>query len=400
MGCCGLILHGVDARRFLTDHLLLGLRFEALAPGCVDPRGAPPVLRRRVADEPVAEPARLVHAARWLRRTLCSVELPTARRRHLDAQLTAWERLGEVLDGRSIPFRTRVERYHQVAIGFGQPDEYRRAHRELAEVLGARPELGAALDAVDPMIPASRVVPLAQAFARSLRERTRAVVGLPIQESVRIELATGRRWGALHESLGDLRSVVRINTDRGVRARRLPHLVAHEAYPGHHTECCHLDGHPELALRPVHGPRAVVSEGLAELGVLAVVGSHWGRWAQQIYAEFDVPVDGELFQTLRTVTETLRPVRQDAALMLFESGADEDEVLAYLRRWLLVDDRGARAMLGFLADPRWCTHASAATEGVRLIRPLLDDPVLPRILAGPMLPADLRDLAAGAKVAS
>ncbi|QGK68798.1 DUF885 domain-containing protein [Allosaccharopolyspora coralli] len=390
----------MDARRFLTDHLLLGLRLEALAPGCVDPRGAPAVLRRRAAAEPTFEPCRLVHAARWLRRTLRSVELPADLRRHLDAQLVAWECLGELLDGRSVPFRTRVERYHQVAVGFGEPDEYHRAHRELANALGARRDLVGALHAVDPVIPAARVVPLARAFARSLREHTRAVVGLPAQESVRIELVTGRRWGALHENLGDLRSVVRINTDRGVRARRLPHLVAHEAYPGHHTESCHVDGLPELALRPVHGPRAVVSEGLAELGVRAVIGACWGRWAQEIYADFGVRVDGDLFQQLRAAMELLRPVRQDAALMLYESGTDEDEILAYLRRWLLVDDRGARAILGFLADPRWCTHASAAAAGVRLLGPLLGDLALRRVLTEPTLPADLRTPASTAEVAS
>ena len=68
----------------------------------------------------------------------------------------------------------------------------------------------------------------------------------------------------------------------------------------------------------------------------------------------------------------LAPVRQDAALMLHAEHRPADEVVAHLRRWLLVDEARARRMLEFLAHPRWRTHTTTYVEGARLLRPWLD----------------------------
>ena len=68
----------------------------------------------------------------------------------------------------------------------------------------------------------------------------------------------------------------------------------------------------------------------------------------------------------------LNTVRQNAALMLHDRHADPDEVRAYLRRWLLVDDQRAGQMLRFLSDPLWRAYTSTYVEGERLLRPWLE----------------------------
>ena len=57
--------------------------------------------------------------------------------------------------------------------------------------------------------------------------------------------------------------------------------------------------------------------------------------------------------------------------MLHAHGRGEGEVLAHLRRWLLIDEERARRMLDFLGHPRWRTHTTTYVEGVRLLRPWL-----------------------------
>jgi hypothetical protein len=73
-------------------------------------------------------------------------------------------------------------------------------------------------------------------------------------------------------------------------------------------------------------------------------------------------------------------------------------VVAYLQRWLLVDDTRARQMLKFLCSPLWRAYTSTYVEGYRLLRAWLDDrPAgvslterFGRLLDEPLIPAALR----------
>ena len=59
--------------------------------------------------------------------------------------------------------------------------------------------------------------------------------------------------------------------------------------------------------------------------------------------------------------------------MLHDEHRDGDEVTAFLRRWLLVNDTRARQMLRFLSSPLWRAYTSTYVEGYRLLRGWLDD---------------------------
>jgi hypothetical protein len=95
----------------------------------------------------------------------------------------------------------------------------------------------------------------------------------------------------------------------------------------------------------------------------------------------------------------LAGVRQDAALMLHDEHRDADEVAAFLRRWLLVNDTRARQMLRFLSSPLWRAYTSTYVEGYRLLRRWLDDrPAgvnvaerFGRLLDDPLIPSALPD---------
>jgi hypothetical protein len=206
--------------------------------------------------------------------------------------------------------------------------------------------------------------------------------------------------------------VVSVNAGAGHRRTHLPLLVAHEAYPGHHTEHCRAEARalsgpsrPERAILLARTPQSLVAEGAAELGLEVVVGPGWGRWHAGVLAAAGVAADPEraaVGEALETVMAGLAEVRQDAALMLHAEGRATADAAQHLRRWLLVDDARARRMLEFLAHPRWRTHTTTYVEGVRMLRPwlsaggeepvtarfarLLDDAPAPALLRG-RLPA-------------
>ena len=84
--------------------------------------------------------------------------------------------------------------------------------------------------------------------------------------------------------------------------------------------------------------------------------------------------------------------------MLHDEHRDVDDVAAYIRRWLLVDDVRARQMLRFLSSPLWRAYTSTYVEGYRLLRAWLDErPAgqtltarFGRVLDEPLIPSTLR----------
>ncbi|RCW40025.1 hypothetical protein DFQ14_113108 [Halopolyspora algeriensis] len=418
----------MDARTLVTEYLLLGLRFDRLAAGFVDCYTGDPELRRRVRDEPRPDPARLVTAAERLRAALaetdlaetdpCPGVLPRQRRTFLDAQLAALECSGRILAGERISFRAEVEAYFQIPIEPGDRDSYRQAHAELAEALPGRGPLHERLAAAREAecVPAEKLDPCVRALSEALRTRVRGSFALPAQEHVEYRVVTGRPWSGLHSYLGDYRSRVAVNADSPHRVASLTQLIAHEAYPGHHTQHCRRDGRSpdgtspgrgseERTLSLVNTPQCLISEGLADLGLHVALGPGWGEWAAEVLGDQGLHPQGAQVERLVEILDRLRPVRQDAALMLHEQAADESEVTDYLQRWLLIPRERARRMVDFLAHPLWRAYTSTYVEGYRLLRSWLHarmpaaapEERYRRLLDEPLVPQSLRAELAGGR---
>jgi hypothetical protein len=391
-------------------YVRLALRLDRVLPGVLDAHLGDAGEAARVAAEPVTSPDDLAAEADHLRAALPGAGAGAARTAFLDAQLRAVRLLAERAGGHEVGFVEEVERCFGVRIGRGEPDRYREAHRALDALLPGAGPLPARLAAFrdrDRLPPEHLSTALAAAVG-ALRGRTATALGLPAGEDVTLEVVDAAPWSGFSRWVGPRRSAIAVNGGIPHRVTHLPLLVAHEAYPGHHTEHCRIAAAREAGtLRPerevflARTPQSLVAEGAAELGLEVVVGPGWGRWNAEVLAAAGVPTDTEraaLGEAVEAVMAGLAPVRQDAALMLHAEGRPPDEVVAHLRRWLLVDETRARRMLGFLVHPRWRTHTTTYVEGVRLLRPWLTraDPResvtarLARVLDDPPTPDELR----------
>lgn len=401
----------MDAATLVDEYLLLGLRFDRLEPGFVDAYTGAPALRWRAENDPRPDPAALARRAAELRAELPGAGLAAERERFLDVHLRALETSGRTFAGEPVGFVDEVESYFDVRIAKGSEDDYRAAHRALdAQLPGAGPlaaRLGAARTLEE--IPADRLTECVHAFSSALRDRVRTVFPLPEDETVTYEVVTDKPWSGFNYYEGGHHSRVAINADLKQRMGVLPHLVAHESYPGHHTEHCRKDagivaaGQREQTLFVVNTPQCLMAEGLADLGLVAVVGPGWGPWAAEIYADAGLRFDGERAEAREAAGELLAGVRQDAAIMLHDEGADEDTVVAYLQRWLLVPAPRARQMLRFLAHPLWRAYTSTYVEGYRLLHRWLEQAPdaedatrrYGRLLDEPLVPSAIRAELAG-----
>jgi hypothetical protein len=402
---------GMDPDRLIREYLLLGLRFDRIEEGYVDSFTGDRRLRRQVADEPTPDPADLAAQAQRLLSEVPAVPRSAGfteqRAAFVAAHLRALHCAARKFAGHDVGFVEEVRDYFDVEIGLGDPERYRAAHARIDEVLGGTGPLAERIDADRRTgeLPPERLAEAINAFSSALRDIVRATFPLPDRETVSYEVVTDKPWSGFNYYEGDYRSRVAVNADLKQQMAHLPALIAHESYPGHHTEHCRKEaglvageGQHEHTIFLVNTPQCLMAEGLADLALHAAVGPGWGRWAQEIYSDLGLRFDGERAEALAEARAGLAGVRQDAALMLHDQHRDVDEVVAYLQRWLLVDDTRARQMLKFLCSPLWRAYTSTYVEGYRLLRAWLDDrPAgvslterFGRLLDEPLIPAALR----------
>ena len=381
---------GRDSSTLIREYLTLGLRFDRVEEGYVDAFTGDPALKRAVDAEPQPDPADLARQAERLLAEL-PAGLDDARAAFVGAHLRALACAGRKFAGEQVGFVDEVEAYFDVRITRGDPERYRQAHAKLDDALGGTGTLTERMQTyrATEEIPPARLEECIHAFSSALRDRVRATFPLPAQETINYEVVTDKPWSGFNYYLGDYRSTVAVNADLKQQMSNLPRLVAHESYPGHHTEHCRKEaglvegkGQAEQTIFLVNTPQCLMAEGLADLALYAAVGAGaseatgngqgWGNWAGEIYADLGLRFDGQRAETISEATAALADVRQDAALMLHDEHRDVDEVVAFLKKWLLVNDERARQMLRFLSSPLWRAYTSTYVEGYRLLRGWLD----------------------------
>lgn len=399
----------MEAHPLVTEYLRLGLAFDRLEEGFVDAYTGDPALRRAVADAPVPQPRQLAKRAAELRAELPSAGLAPERTEFLDVHLRALECSGRKFAGDDIGFIDEVRAYFDVDIEPGNTDDYADAHRKLDEVLAGDGPLAERMAAHRKAeeIPPERLSECVQAFSGALRELVRDRYRLPDHEQVDYVVVGDKPWSGFNYYLGNYRSEVAINSDLRQHMSDLPRLVAHEAYPGHHTEHCRKEaglvagGQAEQTLFLVNTPQCLMAEGLADLALRSIVGPGWGRWAEGVYADLGLRFDGDRAERLSEASGQLLGVRQDAALLLHDQHRDVDEVAGFLQRWNLTTPERAKQQLRFLGSPLWRAYISTYVEGYRLLGGWLDRAVdsgegadrFRRLLDEPLTPGAVRAMA-------
>lgn len=385
-------------------YLELGLRLGRHVDGFVDAYYGPPDLAARVDAEPVHPPARLAGDAGRLVADLDAGrddgDVDPARRRWLRAQVRGLHTSARKLAGESVGYLDEVEQCYGARPALVPDDQFAAAHRRLDEVLPGDGPLRERMIAWREAhaVPSDLLEPAIRSLADDLRERTGRLFGLPEGEYVEWVFETGKPWSGFNYYEGGLRSRVAINVDLPVLSLSLGHLVAHEAYPGHHTE--HTRKEVGLVRRRrwleesiflVGTPQCTLAEGLADLGAEVVVGRRPEPAVAEHLAPLGVRYDAEVAAAVAEASESLSWVRSNAAVRLHDQGASADDTVSYLERWALLPRARADKALAFMTDPTWRAYSHCYTEGLRLCRAYVEgDPTrFERLITEQMLPADL-----------
>jgi hypothetical protein len=387
-------------------YIELGLRLGRHVDGFVDAYYGPPELSARVDAEPLRAPAELAADAGRLVADLDAGdgagEVDAGRRRWIRAQALGLRTSARTLAGAAIGYLDEVESCYGARPALVADDEFAASHRRLDEVLPAdggaplRERYVAWREAH--AVPPEKLEAAIRSLADDLRERTRARFGLPDGERVEWIFETDKPWSGFNYYEGGLRSRVAINVDLPVLSLSLGHLVAHEAYPGHHTEHTRKEvglvrqrRWLEETIFLVGTPQCTLAEGLADLGVEVVLGRRPEPAVAEHLRPLGVRYDAEVAAAVAEAAESLSWVRSNAAIHLHDGGMPVDDVVAYLERWALLPRNRATKAVSFLTDPTWRAYSHCYTEGLRLCREYVDGDAarFERLVTDQLLPADL-----------
>ena len=361
--------------------MLLCLQVGRLVDGFIDLYFGPPELAARVDSEEPLAPRALQEEAAALLDELGPAGLADDRARWLEAQLRALECVTSRLAGDEWVWSDEVERCLGVRPTFTDTSVFEEAHRRLDAVLPGPGTLRERYNSWDRdnAVPADRLVPALELLRPILRERTRAIVELPSDESVTYEIVSDKPWLAYNWYKGRHRSLVQVNADLPISVNLLADLVAHEAYPGHHTEHASKEARlydelerVETTVAIVAAPEAVISEGIAMSAMEQALGDDAFDVVGDRLRELGVEVDTAIAAEIYRAEQLLFAVMVNAAFLIHERGASEREAGDYMRTWGLESDERAERAVAFVTDPTWRGYVPSYMEGRRLCRGFID----------------------------
>jgi hypothetical protein len=224
---------------------------------------------------------------------------------------------------------------------------------------------------------AERVLPL---IHHHLRHLSRDRFPLPDDEAVEFAFVQNQPWMAYNWYRGRGQSRIEINTDLPLYLSDLAALVAHEAYPGHHTELTIKEarlvqqaGHVEHSLTLLNSPSAVISEGIATCGLTTILSDDdWVAWhTAEIFPRAGLDhLDAQRERDIDLALEQLAGVYNNAAFLLHEQGAEAASVRGYLQHYGLLTEHEASKAIEFLSSPLDRAYIFTYNGGRRLLEEL------------------------------
>jgi hypothetical protein len=328
------------------------------------------------------------------------------RRTYLSVQIRAMQTMVNIKSGASISFLEEVRGLHDIEPIRKPESLFETANQKLEELLPGTGSLNDRRQAYRNkfIIEPSRIQAVIDVISLELQRRTRKLFGMPEVESCQYALVQNKPWGGYNWYLGNGRSRIEVNMDLPQYVTDLPDLVAHESYPGHHTE--HVKKEQKLVLENdwqefgiqlLDSPESVLAEGIATSALEVVMDiSEQAIWiTDDLCKVAGLNLSFEEVQTelqIQHARADLNYAAGNAALMLFEEFQSQADVLEYLRHYQLLSPTQADKRLEFIHHAR--AYVYTYTTGYDLLEPLLasDDKVtwFQRLLQEPVTPSQLK----------
>jgi len=229
-------------------YIQLALAIEQHIPGYVDAYYGSPEWREEAEADGLRPVAELVREASDLAAAIADeTEMDWQRQDFLARQVRAMQTSLGILQGEQLTLVEEVKALYDIAPEWVDEAAFQEAHRTLDGLLlpgdSLAERMTIRMKATE--IPVEQVEPVLHEIIAELRRRTRTRFPLPADEAFELQLVSDQPWGAYNWYLGNCCSRIEINTDLPLYITDLADLMAHEGYPGHHTELSINVVHPK-----------------------------------------------------------------------------------------------------------------------------------------------------------
>jgi hypothetical protein len=362
-------------------YVSLCLRVGGHVEGFIDAYIGPAALKEAALTDGPHDPPALRDETLELLEDVTREGLEDDRVEWLLGQLRGIECVAAGLAGDEITWSDQVERCFGIRPRHVDEELFRAGHERLDEVLPGAGDLSsrynAWLDAV--VVPNETLPRVLEALTKELRRCAREIVELPAGERVEYETVTGEPWQAFNDYRGKLASLVQVNLDLPRTIVDVITLVAHESYPGHHTErACKEQllyrdrSRLEMSVMISSAPESVIAEGIATNALDEVLGDDGFGALLEVVGDLGFPIDSAVAEVIHREEEWSYEVAANAARMLHEDAITPKQAESYLREWGLDSPDRAAKSVEFLMDPGSWAYITAYTDGRRLCRSFMD----------------------------
>lgn len=353
------------------DYVTLALRVEKHFEGFVDAYIGPQSLKNTIDKEEKQPLDTLFDQAE----ALLTIPVDHGPRKHyLEKQVIGIKTTIQVLQGEEIDYKTQVEKFFDIKPE-KTPDSQLEKHKEVLQNIFKGKDLHTALEKWRKAreVPAKVLQDLIAVLRTECQKRTRNLLPLPEDEHVDFVLVSDKPWGGYNWYLGDYCSRVEINTDIPVRATDVPSLVAHESYPGHHTEHAIKEqvlykgkGYTEACVFVYNTPECLISEGLASAGLDMIFETKKEAFAllkDKTGLNIDVETDAEI----STALSELSVCSGNASLMIHQENCELEEAVQYLIDVGLSTRKIAEKQVEFMTNPLFRAYVFNYSMGKKII---------------------------------
>jgi hypothetical protein len=344
-----------------------------------------------------------------------SNDLNPQRKDYLLRHLTAVQMSLGLLHGDKVSLADEVQAIYDVRPEWKEETNFEEAHKLLDEALppgGSLKERALAWDrALE--ISVETVKELLPRVIKKLRQLTNEKFHLPGQESFTIEFVSNQPWTAYNWYLGNFRSRIDINTDLPTRIGFLPALMAHEGYPGHHTDLVIKEKvlvqgskYYEFTVNLLNAPSALMAEGIATTARKTILSDEeleeWFREELLPAAGMD-HIDPKRILAIGNAGRKMSGITGNAAFMLHDQRKSEEEISQYLQRYGLFTEKESKQTINFISNPVYRSYTFTYHVGHDLMEDLFQhgdrDAYFKRMIEEPVTPGLVQQWISTSKIA-
>jgi len=395
-----------DNQQLIDEYIKLAFSIEEYMPGYVDSYFGPEELKAQAKQDGKIPLQSLTERTARLASDISQADMDAQRKDFLARQVTAMQMSVRLLGGEQVSLAEETQALYDIQPVWKDESIVEEGHKELTSLLPPGNSLTEQMQEWNRSleIPIEKVKELVPVIIKRLRELTHKKFDLPKNETFSLEFVSDQPWGAYNWYLGGFQSRIDFNTDLPSQVNSLADLLAHEGYPGHHTELSIKEEklvrqkqYYELTINLINSPSCVIAEGIATTALKTILTrTEMEDWYREeiLHLAGMTHIDAKRLMDIGNARMKMFGVVGNAAFMMYDQNKSKDEISLYLQKYNLATEKRAQKNIEFISNPLYRSYIFTYHVGRDLFEELFThvdrDEYFGRTLEEPVTPSQIR----------